>query len=75
MLGHFETPGWAWVVQPCSQSLTQLAALAQPFSSAYGIQGFQADLEWQNPASSCMGRDREGKYFRIYGLVLGSMTG
>lgn len=65
LLGHFETPAWAWLVQPCSQSLTVLAALSQPFSSAYSIQGFQTDLEWQNPASSCMGMDREGKYFKF----------
>lgn len=62
----------------CSQSLIVLVAPSQPFSSAYSIQDFQTDLEWQNPASSCMAMDGEGKYFRIYGLVLGqhsSMTG
>lgn len=49
-----------------------------PFSSAYSIEGFKTDLEWQNSASSCQGMDREGKYFKIYGLVFGqhsSMTG
>lgn len=42
-------------------SLTVLVVPSQSFSSAYSIQSFQTDLERQNPASSCMGMDREGK--------------